>query len=53
MSRAAIDRCVAEQRRCFAYLESGEGSESERKGAALGLHDWTIEELLLREELGL
>lgn len=51
MSQSAIDGCVSEQRNCAALLASGSGTDSERRGIALGLHDWTIEEMLLREEV--
>lgn len=47
-----IARCVAEQRECADRLASGFGGAALRPLIELGLQDWTIEEMLLREELG-
>lgn len=48
---AAIERCAFEQLECAERLASGFGGPGARPLIVLGLHDWTIEEMLLREEL--
>lgn len=46
-TRRALARCLIEQRRCRRYLRSG-GPDA--AGAWMGLTDWAMEEVILRQE---
>ncbi len=47
----ALQRILAEQRRCRDLLLSGECSVSDLDGMRAGLADWVMEEVLVREEM--